>query len=110
MSNPTYDIQIRNGSVVDGTGGAPFVADVGINGSLIHAVGQLKGTGREEFDATGRLVTPGFIDVHTHYDGQATWENTLAPSSSHGVTTIVAAIAESASPRAEKRTVMSWSR
>ncbi len=89
MSKPDYDILIRGGMVVDGRGGAPFAADVGIKGSLIAAVGDLDGTAGEVIDATGRYVTPGFIDVHTHYDGQATWENTLAPSSNHGVTTIV---------------------
>ncbi|WP_176594691.1 amidohydrolase family protein [Sphingobium sp. EM0848] len=89
MSKPDYDILIRGGMVVDGRDGAPFAADVGIKGSLIVAVGNLDGTAAEVIDATGRYVTPGFIDVHTHYDGQATWENTLAPSSNHGVTTIV---------------------
>jgi N-acyl-D-amino-acid deacylase len=89
MTRPDYDILIRNGTIVDGNGGAPFVADVGITGSTIAAVGKLRGTGAEEIDATGRYVTPGFIDVHTHYDGQATWEHTLVPSSNHGVTTVV---------------------
>lgn len=89
MTKADFDILIRNGTVVDGRGGKPFVADVGIKGSLITAVGQIEGTAVEEIDATGRYVTPGFIDVHTHYDGQATWENTLAPSSNHGVTTIL---------------------
>lgn len=85
----TYDLLIRNGLVVDGTGGEPFEADVGIQGARIVAVGKLSGGGQEEIDARGKLVTPGFVDVHTHYDGQVTWENRLAPSSDHGVTTVV---------------------
>jgi len=85
----SYDLLIRNGLVVDGTGGAPLEADVGIQGARIAAVGKLSGRGREEIDARGKLVTPGFVDVHTHYDGQVTWEDRLAPSSNHGVTTVV---------------------
>lgn len=84
-----YDLIIRNGLVVDGTGSAPFHCDVAINAGRIVSVGTVTGTGREEIDATGKIVTPGFIDVHTHYDGQVTWENTLSPSSNHGVTTVV---------------------
>jgi N-acyl-D-amino-acid deacylase len=85
----SYDLLIRNGLVVNGTGGEPFEADVGIRGARIAAVGKLSGRGHEEIDARGKLVTPGFVDVHTHYDGQVTWENRLAPSSDHGVTTVV---------------------
>jgi N-acyl-D-amino-acid deacylase len=85
----TYDLLIRNGLVVDGTGGEPFEADVGIQADRIAAIGKLSGAGREEIDAKGKLVTPGFVDVHTHYDGQVTWEQRLAPSSNHGVTTVV---------------------
>ena len=84
-----YDLLIRNGLVVNGTGGEPFEADVGIQGSRIAAVGKLSGRCRDEIDAKGKLVTPGFVDVHTHYDGQVTWEQRLAPSSNHGVTTVV---------------------
>lgn len=84
-----YDLLIRGGLVVDGTGGEPFEADVGVQGNRILAVGKLSGRGREEIDARGKLVTPGFVDVHTHYDGQVTWEQRLAPSSDHGVTTVV---------------------
>jgi N-acyl-D-amino-acid deacylase len=82
---------IRGGTVVDGSGGEPYAADVLLAGGVIAAVGQdLAGeTGISQVDATGLLVTPGFIDVHTHYDGQATWEQTLGPSSGHGVTTVV---------------------
>ncbi len=84
-----YDLVIRNGLVVDGTGGAPFEADVGVEGGRIAAIGANLARGTEEIDARGRLVTPGFVDIHTHYDGQAVWSDRLAPSSSHGVTTAV---------------------
>lgn len=84
-----HDIVIRGGTVVDGSGGAPYVADVAIKGDRIVAIGQVPGKGAEEIDATGKLVTPGFVDVHTHYDGQITWENRLSPSSGHGVTTVI---------------------
>ncbi|HEX8055173.1 MAG TPA: amidohydrolase family protein, partial [Novosphingobium sp.] len=89
MSEPDYDIVIRGGTVVDGSGGEPFVGDVAIRGRTIACVGAISGRGREEIDAAGRIVTPGFVDIHTHYDGQITWENRLAPSSGHGVTTVV---------------------
>jgi N-acyl-D-amino-acid deacylase len=85
----TYDLIIRNGLVVDGSGGAPFQADVAVTDGRIAEVGAIDGAGREEIDATGRLVTPGFVDIHTHYDGQAIWSDRLNPSSSHGVTTVV---------------------
>ena len=84
-----FDLVIRNGLVVDGTGGEPFTADVAVAGDRIAAIGAAVGPGRREIDATGRIVTPGFVDVHTHYDGQATWDDQLAPSTPHGVTTIV---------------------
>src|SRR3546814_10143644 len=93
-----YDLVIRGGTVVDGTGGEPFAADVAIDGDRIVAVGANLSAGREEVDASGRIVTPGFVDVHTHYDGQATWDREMAPSSWHGVTTSSWAIAASASP------------
>ena len=84
-----HDLVIRGGTVVDGSGGEPFVADVAVDGDRIVAVGVDLGPGREEVDARGRIVTPGFVDVHTHYDGQATWDREMAPSSWHGVTTVV---------------------
>jgi N-acyl-D-aspartate/D-glutamate deacylase len=84
-----YDLIIRNGTIVDGTGGEPFVADVAITGDRIAAIGTDLGEADREIDATGRLVTPGFVDIHTHYDGQATWDPQLEPSTPHGVTTVV---------------------
>src|SRR3977135_149850 len=84
-----FDLVVRGGLLVDGTGSEPFEADVGICGGRIVAVGGVAGSGNEEIAAKGQVVTPGFVDIHTHYDGQVTWENRLAPSSAHGVTTVV---------------------
>ncbi|MDZ3830502.1 MAG: D-aminoacylase [Sphingopyxis sp.] len=84
-----HDLVIRGGMVVDGSGGKPRTADVAIDGDRIVAIGDNVGAGREEIDAVGKIVTPGFVDVHTHYDGQATWDAEMAPSSWHGVTTVV---------------------
>jgi N-acyl-D-aspartate/D-glutamate deacylase len=84
-----HDLVIRGGTVVDGTGAEPRVADVAIDGDTIVAVGPSLPKGRAEIDATGKIVTPGFVDIHTHYDGQATWDAEMAPSSWHGVTTVV---------------------
>jgi N-acyl-D-aspartate/D-glutamate deacylase len=83
----SYDLVIRNGTVVDGLGGDPFSGDVAVDGGVIVAVGAFDGVGAREIDATGLLVTPGFVDLHTHYDGQAIWSDRMSPSSSHGVTT-----------------------
>ncbi|KHK89792.1 N-acyl-D-amino-acid deacylase family protein [Novosphingobium malaysiense] len=84
-----YDCVIRGGTVVDGTGGPSYRADVAIRDGAIADVGTVHEGGAKEIDAAGAVVTPGFVDIHTHYDGQITWENRLAPSSNHGVTTVV---------------------
>jgi N-acyl-D-aspartate/D-glutamate deacylase len=84
-----FDLVIRGGVVIDGTGAPGYEADVAIKDGRIAAVGKVAGSGAEEIDAKGKIVTPGFVDLHTHYDGQVTWENRLAPSSSHGVTTVL---------------------
>jgi N-acyl-D-amino-acid deacylase len=85
-----HDLLIRGGKVIDGTGAAGFTADVAINDSVIVEVGRVSGAAREVIDADGAIVTPGFIDVHTHYDGQFLWDDRLDPSFSHGVTTVIA--------------------
>src|ERR1700726_3550251 len=82
-----HDIVIRGGTIIDGTGRAPFTGDVAIAGSRLVGVGGKQGPGRREIDADGLLVTPGWVDVHTHYDGQAMWDPMLSPSCWHGVTT-----------------------
>lgn len=84
-----YDMVIRGGTIVDGSGGVPYVGDIAIDGGIIAAVGHDIGAAREEIDASGKFVTPGFVDIHTHYDGQATWDQEMAPSSWHGVTTVI---------------------
>ena len=82
-----HDLVIRGGTVVDGTGAAPFAADVAVQGDRIVAVGKIADRGVEEIDAKGLLVTPGFADIHTHYDAQASWSERLISSSINGVTT-----------------------
>jgi len=84
-----HDIVIRGGTIVDGTGKPAYTGDVAIAGERIAAVGGKQGPGRREIDADGLLVTPGWVDVHTHYDGQAMWDPLLAPSCWHGVTTVM---------------------
>ncbi|HEX3563904.1 MAG TPA: amidohydrolase family protein, partial [Acidimicrobiales bacterium] len=85
-----HDLVIRGGSVVDGTGRPAVTADVAVDDGLVTAVGQLEdASATRTIDADGLLVTPGWVDIHTHYDGQATWDDTIAPSSWHGVTSIV---------------------
>ncbi|MGK2870407.1 MAG: N-acyl-D-amino-acid deacylase family protein, partial [Mycobacterium sp.] len=85
----TYELVIRGGTVVDGLGDPPYAADVAIADGVIREVGTIREQGDREIDATGLLVTPGFVDLHTHYDGQAIWSDRLNPSSAHGVTTAV---------------------
>lgn len=84
-----HDLIIRNGNVHDGTGAAPFEADIAIENGCVSAIGKIEGVARSEIDADGQVVTPGFVDIHTHYDGQVTWGDALSPSSLHGVTTAV---------------------
>ncbi|WP_422344819.1 N-acyl-D-amino-acid deacylase family protein [Parasphingorhabdus sp.] len=84
-----HDLVIRGGTIADGSGGALIKGDIAVSNGKISAIGDVTGRGREEIDATDRIVTPGFIDVHTHYDGQCIWAEELSPSSSHGVTTAV---------------------
>src|ERR1700712_2443226 len=91
-----FDLKITGGTVVDGTGADRFPADVGIKDGRIVEVRRrsgddagLEGEAAETIDATGRIVTPGFVDIHTHYDGQVTWDPLLTPSTFHGVTTVV---------------------
>lgn len=84
-----FDLVIRGGAVADGSGGPLHDADVAVTNGCIAALGRVAGSGKEEIDARGLLVTPGFVDIHTHYDGQATWDSRLVPSSWHGVTTVV---------------------
>src|SRR5260221_5863265 len=84
-----FDLVVRNGTVIDGTGGEPREADVAVQEGRIAAIGRIAGAGREEIDAKGMAVTPGFVDIHTHYDGQVTWDDRFTPSSGHGVTTVL---------------------
>ena len=85
----THDLVIRGGRVIDGTGAPARNADVAVENGKIVAVGTIAGTGRREISAAGAIVTPGFVDIHTHYDGQATWASRMSPSNHHGVTTVV---------------------
>jgi N-acyl-D-aspartate/D-glutamate deacylase len=83
------DLIIRGGTIVDGTGGTPHEGDIAISGGIITGIGRVSGRGAEEIEAKGRLVTPGFIDLHTHYDAQVTWSSQVTPSSWNGVTTVL---------------------
>ena len=85
-----FDLKITGGTIVDGTGRPKFVGDVAVTGGVIVAIGpSIEGDASEVIDASGLVVTPGFVDIHTHYDGQATWDEQLTPSCWHGVTTVV---------------------
>src|SRR5690242_10929645 len=84
-----HDLVIKGGRVVDGTGAPERTADIAISDGVVTDVGRVSGAARQELDADGLLVTPGFVDIHTHYDGQITWDPLLTPSCWHGVTTIV---------------------
>jgi N-acyl-D-aspartate/D-glutamate deacylase len=84
-----HDIVIKGGTVYDGSGDEPFTADIAIEQGRIVEVGKVASAAREVIDADGLMVTPGFVDIHTHYDGQATWADRISPSSTHGVTTVV---------------------
>src|SRR5271165_1284374 len=88
-ASPMHDTVIRGGTIVDGTGKPSYTGDLALENGKIASVEGKAGPGRREIDAKGLLVTPGWVDVHTHYDGQATWDPELAPSSWHGVTTIL---------------------
>ena len=83
------DLIIRGGTVVDGTGAAPYAADIAIAGGKITEIGHITASAGEEIDARGKLVTPGFVDLHTHYDAQVTWSSNVTPSSWNGVTTVL---------------------
>ncbi|MFP8874548.1 MAG: amidohydrolase family protein, partial [Myxococcota bacterium] len=84
-----HDLVIRGGKVVDGSGAPARIADVAIGADRVVAVADDVGPGRKEIDAKGMLVTPGWVDIHTHYDGQVTWDPHLSPSGWNGVTTVV---------------------
>ena len=84
-----YDLIIKNGLIYDGKGSEPFEADIGISEDKIVAIGKIEENSIETIDAKGKIVTPGFVDIHTHYDGQVTWDPYLRPSTYHGVTTVV---------------------
>ena len=86
---PAFDLIIRNGIIVDGTGAPRFAGDVALKDGLIARVGRVEGDASSEIDAGGKIIAPGWVDIHTHYDGQATWDAQMAPSSWHGVTTVV---------------------
>lgn len=104
--DPTpFDIVIRNGTIIDGLGGPQMIGDVAVRCGRIEQVGHVPGKGREEIDATGLLNTPGFVDIHTHYDAHAIWEARMQPSRNMASRRPSSAIAASASHPAVKQTV-----
>ena len=84
-----FDVVIRNGLVIDGTGAPGQIADVALNDGRIAAVGEVSESGAREIDAQGLVGAPGFVDIHTHFDAQVFWDTTLSPSPLHGVTTVI---------------------
>ena len=84
-----HDLVIRGGTIADGSGRATRTGDIAVDGGVITAIGEVDGGARRVIDADGLLVTPGWVDIHTHYDGQATWDPEVSPSGWHGVTTVV---------------------
>ena len=84
-----YDLVIRNANIVDGTGKATFSGDLAVSSGKIVAVGAFNGAGEKEIDAEGKLLTPGWVDVHSHMDGQATWDPLCSPAANHGITTLI---------------------
>ena len=89
QNNTMHDLVLRNGKIFDGSGDKPFVGDIAIDDGKISFVGKVTNSGKEEIDAHNNLITPGWVDIHTHYDGQVSWDPYLTPSSWHGVTTAV---------------------
>ena len=83
----THDLVIRGGTIYDGTGAPPITGDIAVDGDTVTTIGEVSGSGREEIDATDHIVTPGFVDIHTHFDAQIGWDPMLTPVSWHGVTT-----------------------
>ena len=84
-----HDLVVRNARIIDGSGSPEFSGDLAISDGVVTEVGNVDGLSRQEIDADGQLVLPGWVDIHTHYDGQATWDPEMTPSSWHGVTTAV---------------------
>ena len=83
------DIVIKNGKIVDGTGSEPFSGDIAIKGDMISEMGEVTSSGKVELNADGRVVSPGFVDIHTHLDAQIGWDQELKPVSQHGVTSVL---------------------
>ena len=84
-----FDLVIRNATIVDGTGRPTFTGDLAVQDGKIAAVGEVSETGKKEIDAKGKLLTPGWVDVHSHMDGQATWDPLCSPAANHGITTLI---------------------